>query len=203
MVDADTQSSEYRIASSPCPGSSMSFSAPMSSGPTPDPMIVPIMNRVAGTKRVRMPIRVSVTGWKAITGRPPTITWERSSIAKPGSKKIKSWTSADNEGRYHAWANEASRGGINGFFVKFSNVVVFLSIAIVFIGSDWAIFNVETITNATQIGLRSLMVIFPAVFLLIGIIAMSYFPINKERYEKLTGDARKLHSEKKEKVSVV
>jgi GPH family glycoside/pentoside/hexuronide:cation symporter len=98
---------------------------------------------------------------------------------------------------------EANFYGINGFFVKFSNVVVFLSIAIVFIGSDWAIFNVETITNATQIGLRSLMVIFPAVFLLIGIIAMSYFPINKERYEKLTGDARKLHSEKKEKVSVV
>jgi Na+/melibiose symporter-like transporter len=77
---------------------------------------------------------------------------------------------------------------------------VFLSIAIVFIGSDWAIFDIETITNATEVGLRSLMVIFPAVFLLMGIIAMRGFPIDKERYDNLTMEARRLHSEKKGKV---
>jgi GPH family glycoside/pentoside/hexuronide:cation symporter len=92
---------------------------------------------------------------------------------------------------------------INGFFVKFSNVVVFLSIGLVFIGVDWAIFDVTTITGATEFGLRSLMVLFPIVFLIIGIIAMSFFPINKEKYDKLTENARKLHSEKKEKVAVV
>jgi GPH family glycoside/pentoside/hexuronide:cation symporter len=96
---------------------------------------------------------------------------------------------------------EANFYGINGFFVKFSNVVVFLSIAIVFIGSDWAIFDIESITNATEIGLRSLMVIFPIFFLILGIIAMRGFPIDKERYDNLTMEARRLHTEKKGKVS--
>ncbi len=92
--------------------------------------------------------------------------------------------------------------GINGFIVKFSNVVVFLSIGLVFIGSDWNIFDLSSAEYAVEFGLRSLMVIFPIVFLIIGIIAMTYFPINKEKYDKLTEEARKLHSEKKEKVLV-
>ncbi|MFX0029827.1 MAG: MFS transporter [Candidatus Hermodarchaeota archaeon] len=96
-------------------------------------------------------------------------------------------TSVRREGNFY---------GINGFIVKFSNVVVFLSIALVFIGSDWAIFDVTTITSATDFGLRSLMVIFPTILLIIGIVAMRFFPINKEKYDKLTEDARKLHSEK-------
>ncbi|MFW9882643.1 MAG: MFS transporter [Candidatus Thorarchaeota archaeon] len=87
--------------------------------------------------------------------------------------------------------------GINGFIVKFSNVVVFLSIGLVFIGSDWAIFDVKTITTATDFGLRSLMVILPTFFLLVGIIAMLFFPINKEKYDQLTKEAKKLHLEKK------
>ncbi|MFX1321069.1 MAG: MFS transporter [Promethearchaeota archaeon] len=91
--------------------------------------------------------------------------------------------------------------GINGFVVKFSNVVVFLSIGLVFIGSDWNIFDLKSAEYAVEFGLRSLMVIFPIVFLIIGIIAMSYFPINKEKYDQLTEDAKKMHSEKKQKVS--
>ncbi len=92
--------------------------------------------------------------------------------------------------------------GINGFVVKFSNVVVFLSIGLVFIGSDWNIFDLSSAEYAVEFGLRSLMVIFPIVFLIIGIIAMTYFPINKEKYDKLTEEATKLHSEKKETVMV-
>ncbi len=87
--------------------------------------------------------------------------------------------------------------GINGFIVKFSNVVVFLSIGLVFIGTDWNIFDLSTAEYAVEFGLRSLMVILPIVFLIIGIIAMRYFPIDKEKYTQLTEDARKLHSEKK------
>lgn len=92
--------------------------------------------------------------------------------------------------------------GINGFIVKFSNVVVFLSIGLVFLGTDWNIFDLSTAEYGVEFGLRSLMVIFPSVFLIIGIIAMSYFPINKEKYDKLSEEARKLHSEKKGKVLV-
>jgi len=87
--------------------------------------------------------------------------------------------------------------GINGFIVKFSNVVVFLSIGLVFIGTDWNIFDLSTAEYAVEFGLRSLMVILPIVFLIIGIIAMRYFPIDKEKYNQLTENARKLHAEKK------
>ncbi|MFX1241606.1 MAG: MFS transporter [Promethearchaeota archaeon] len=100
-------------------------------------------------------------------------------------------TGARREGNFY---------GINGFIVKFSNVVVFLSIGLVFIGTDWNIFDLSTATYGVEFGLRSLMVIFPIIFLIIGIIAMSYFPINKERYTQLTEDAKKLHSEKKAKL---
>ncbi|MFX1600243.1 MAG: MFS transporter [Promethearchaeota archaeon] len=95
---------------------------------------------------------------------------------------------------------EANFYGVNGFFVKLSNVAVFISIAIVFIGTNWDIFDVTTITGATEFGLRSLMVLFPIGFMIIGILAMSYFPINKEKYNQLTEDARKLHIQKKERV---
>jgi len=92
--------------------------------------------------------------------------------------------------------------GINGFIVKFSNVAVFISIALVFIGADWAIFDPSTITGATEFGLRSLMSLLPMIFLIIAILSMSYFPINKEKYDRLTDEARELHSKKKEKVII-
>ncbi len=91
--------------------------------------------------------------------------------------------------------------GINGFIVKFSNVVVFLSIGLVFIGTDWNIFDLSTAEYGVEFGLRSLMVILPIIFLIIGIIAMRYFPIDKEKYTQLTEDARKLHAEKKTKLN--
>jgi len=90
--------------------------------------------------------------------------------------------------------------GVYGFIVKLSNVAVFLSIGLVFIGSDWAIFDITTITAATEFGLRSLMVLFPIAFMTLGIIAMLYFPINKEKYDNITNEARKFHLEKKERV---
>ena len=98
---------------------------------------------------------------------------------------------------------EAGYYGINGFIVKFTNVVIYITIAFVFIGTEWAIFDPTTITNANRFGLRSLMFIFPTIFLVLGIIAMMFFPIDKQKYDKLTEEARKLHSEKKEKVLAV
>ena len=98
---------------------------------------------------------------------------------------------------------EAGYYGINGFIVKFTNVVIYITIAFVFIGTEWAIFDHTTITNANRFGLRSLMFIFPTIFLVLGIIAMMFFPIDKQKYDKLTEEARKLHSEKKEKVLAV
>ncbi|MFX0035140.1 MAG: hypothetical protein ACFE9I_05820 [Candidatus Hermodarchaeota archaeon] len=47
------------------------------------------------------------------------------------------------------------------------------------------------------------MFIFPTIFLIFGILSMLFFPINKEKYDKITEEARKLHSEKKERVKSI
>ncbi len=90
--------------------------------------------------------------------------------------------------------------GIIGFVIKLTNVLIYITIALVFIGTDWAIFDPSTITTENIFGLRSLMFIFPTIFLLLGILSMIFFPINKKKYDELTEQARKLHSEKKERV---
>ncbi|MFW9999151.1 MAG: MFS transporter [Candidatus Hodarchaeota archaeon] len=95
---------------------------------------------------------------------------------------------------------EAGYYGINGFFVKLTNLLIYTTIALVFIGTDWAIFDPTTIETENIFGLRSLMFIFPTIFLVLGIISMIFFPINKEKYDKLTTEARKLHLEKKKRV---
>jgi GPH family glycoside/pentoside/hexuronide:cation symporter len=95
---------------------------------------------------------------------------------------------------------EAGFYGINGFIVKLTNVFIYITIALVFIGTDWAIFDPSSIATKNVFGLRSLMFIFPTIFLILGIISMIFFPINKQKYDKITEDASKLHQEKKEKI---
>ncbi|MHA1491742.1 MAG: MFS transporter [Promethearchaeota archaeon] len=91
--------------------------------------------------------------------------------------------------------------GINGFCVKLSNVVIFITIALVFNSVGWAIFNPVGTVEETIFGLRSLMFIFPSIFLVIGLIAILKFPITKEKYEDITQKVKKLHEIKKEKVT--
>lgn len=95
---------------------------------------------------------------------------------------------------------EGSFFGINGFFAKLTNVFVFLTIAIVFNNVGWEIFDPVGTTEQTILGLRSLMFIFPALFLCIGLIAMKFFPITKDKYDELTQEAKKLHEKKREEV---
>jgi len=64
----------------------------------------------------------------------------------------------------------------------------------------WAVFDPVGTTEQTIFGLKSLMFIFPAVVLLIGLVSMIFFPFNKEKYNSLTESAKSLHTEKKEKI---
>ncbi|HMF34263.1 MAG TPA: MFS transporter [Candidatus Lokiarchaeia archaeon] len=90
--------------------------------------------------------------------------------------------------------------GVNGFVAKLTNVVIFLSISTVFNSVGWAIFNPLGTTDQTIFGLRSLLSLFPIVLLVLGIIAMAFFPINKAKYAELTTEAKKLHEQKSEAV---
>jgi GPH family glycoside/pentoside/hexuronide:cation symporter len=90
--------------------------------------------------------------------------------------------------------------GINALIVKSGNILVILSISLVFNSVGWTVFNPVGTTEQTVFGLKSLMFIFPAIVLLIGLISMIFFPINKEKYDRLTESARTLHAEKKGKI---
>jgi len=90
--------------------------------------------------------------------------------------------------------------GVHGFMIKLTNVFVFISIALVFNSVGWAVFDPVGTSEETIFGLRSLMFLFPAFFLVIGLIVFLKFPIDKEKYDSLTEETRKLHQLKKEKV---
>ncbi|MBD3253649.1 MAG: MFS transporter [Candidatus Lokiarchaeota archaeon] len=90
--------------------------------------------------------------------------------------------------------------GVDALVTKFSTIFIFLTIGLVFNSVGWAIFDPRGTTSETIFGLRSLMYIFPAIACVIGIIAMLFFPITKERYDYLTRDTSVLHEEKKKKL---
>lgn len=93
---------------------------------------------------------------------------------------------------------EGAYYGINGFVAKLTNVFIFLSISIVFNGVGWAVFDPLGTTDQTIFGLRSLMFIFPSIFLIAGVIAMLFFPINKKKYDLLVEETMRLHEKKVE-----
>jgi len=92
--------------------------------------------------------------------------------------------------------------GINALLTKLSTILVILSINIVFNSVGWAVFDPLGTTEQTIFGLRSLIFIFPAVALLIGLFAIRKFPITKERYEVIKKEIEILHGEKLKKVRI-
>jgi Na+/melibiose symporter-like transporter len=78
-----------------------------------------------------------------------------------------------------------------------------LSISLVFNSVGWKVFDPVGTTDQTIFGLRSLMTIFPITALIIAIISMSRFPIDKEKYKKLQKDIEVLHTEKKKKAGII
>jgi GPH family glycoside/pentoside/hexuronide:cation symporter len=90
--------------------------------------------------------------------------------------------------------------GVDALVTKFSTIFIFITISLVFNSVGWAIFDPRGTTEQTIFGLRSLMYIFPAIATVIGIIAMFFFPITKERYHQLTQETGLLHEEKKKRI---
>ncbi len=95
---------------------------------------------------------------------------------------------------------EGSYFGIHALIVRLSTVLIYLTISIVFNTVGWTVFSQLGSDEATIIGLRSLMFIFPAIFLGLGIISLSRFPITKEKYIHLKQNIEDLHAKKMEKV---
>lgn len=88
--------------------------------------------------------------------------------------------------------------GISTFILRFASIVMIICISLVFNSVGWATFDPNPGADVI-LGLRLLMFVFPAIALVIGIIAASKFPIDKKRYEEIKGELEKLHQEKREK----
>jgi len=89
--------------------------------------------------------------------------------------------------------------GINALLTKLSTILVILSINVVLNSVGWKTYDPVVVTTYTIFGLRSLMFIFPAVALIIGLIAIRKFPLTKEKYEEIKVKLEALHDEKREK----
>lgn len=93
--------------------------------------------------------------------------------------------------------------GVDALIVKLSTILIFISIGLVFNSVGWAVFDPKGTTEETILGLRLLMWLFPSIALVIGIISMCFFPISREKYNQLTSSSKKLHLEKKDRISKI
>lgn len=100
---------------------------------------------------------------------------------------------------------EAAYYGVNAFFCRMSNILVILSINLVFnlVGwgeyVGWGDLTVEQIGEKI-IGLRILMFVFPAVALLVGIIGMYNYPLHGKNLSEMKVKLAHLHDQKEKKI---
>ncbi|MEE9377355.1 MAG: MFS transporter [Candidatus Lokiarchaeia archaeon] len=95
---------------------------------------------------------------------------------------------------------EAAYYGVNSFFMRFSNILVILAISSVFSTVGWQVFEPTLVTNTVRFGLRSLMVIFPAIALVVGILSIYKYPLDGEKLRNVKAQLVELHEQKKVKL---
>ena len=100
-------------------------------------------------------------------------------------------TGSRNEGGYY---------GVNAFFLRFSNVLVILAIGSVLQTVGWKVFEPSMVTNEVIFGLKALMVIFPIIALIVGILAIYKYPLDDEKLAKMKEGIKKIHEEKQSKI---
>lgn len=95
---------------------------------------------------------------------------------------------------------DASYFGIYIFFLRLANIFVFLAIGLVFTNVGWKIFTPDTITVGQEIGLRLLGFLFPAIALVIIILAMYKYPLHGKYLAEIREKIKNIHEKKRVKV---
>jgi len=95
---------------------------------------------------------------------------------------------------------EAAYYGMNALFMRFSTILIFLAISIVFTSTGWAVYAPEKVTPEVIFGLKLLMVVFPVIALGIAIFGFYMYPLHGERLRKVKEAQQILHAEKKSKL---
>lgn len=86
--------------------------------------------------------------------------------------------------------------GIISFIIRFSGVINFVAIGLVFTGADWSVYE-PVVGVSVELGLRFLIGIFPAIILIICAIALYFYPLHGERLKQVREQLTALHEQKR------
>ena len=95
---------------------------------------------------------------------------------------------------------EAGYYGTLIFFQRLATIFVFLTISLVFTNVGWAVYEPEKVGPDVIFGLRALMCIFPALALLVALVAIYKYPLDGEYLSQVKEKLRKIHEEKLSKI---
>lgn len=95
---------------------------------------------------------------------------------------------------------EAGFYGVNAFVLRFSNILVILAISTVFSTVGWATFDPSVDPSQVAFGLRVLIFVFPAIALLIAILAIYKYPLHGEKLKEVKEKLEEIHEQKKARV---
>ena len=92
---------------------------------------------------------------------------------------------ADEDEQKTNQRREASFFGVHALVVRLSTIFAVISVSGILSGSGWSLFNPEVVTVELITGLKSLVSFFPAGALVIGIILLLFYPLNKKKVDEL------------------
>jgi len=92
---------------------------------------------------------------------------------------------ADDDELRTGQRREGSYYGVHALFVRLSTILTIGSIAIVLSTNGWAVYEPSVVTPQIIFGLKSLMSLFPAGALIIGIVILLFYPLNRKEVSKL------------------
>ena len=95
---------------------------------------------------------------------------------------------------------EAGFYGVNAFVLRFSNILVILAISTVFSTVGWTTFEPSLVTPEVVLGLKVLIFVFPAIALLIAILAIYKYPLHGEKLKEIKEKLEEIHEQKKARV---
>jgi GPH family glycoside/pentoside/hexuronide:cation symporter len=95
---------------------------------------------------------------------------------------------------------EAGYYGVKAFIYKFSSVLVFLTIGLVFTNIGWAVYEPNRVTPEVIFGLRALMFIFPAIALIISFLTIYKYSLQGEKLGKVKEELQRIHDEKRSRI---
>ncbi|MFX0072198.1 MAG: MFS transporter [Candidatus Hermodarchaeota archaeon] len=95
---------------------------------------------------------------------------------------------------------EAGYYGVNALCLRFTTILVFVAISLVFTNVGWAVFEPNNVTPAIILGLRILMVVFPIMALIVGFLSMYKYPLDNEKLTEVKQELEIIHNKKKSKL---